>query len=568
MSRNRGPLLPTAAVVDRMMLAINGTQAPDVNRNGHLDRGRAEHTIGLFKAAFTNPAMDLDNTPWMTDEFKKSVTIATGLTYYDLRAPALNLFPTVTPLRNAIPRDQRPNPGDAAHWKAVTATIGSGYPYMGWVPEGRRSASMSYITQNVTMPYATLGEEDSLTEEARFAAQGFEDEDALVQLRLLLKMFVKEEAGILAGNAGPVAGSNGGGVQLGTPSTPTTAASGSAGTLPSLTYSVIVVGLTQEGLLNSSLSAGVATQLTITGNDNGSYILNGGSSNRSAAVTQAVTLGQTLTATIGTPAQSTLGSYLSPVLSGVVAWAWYVGAAGSESLQAITTINSVAISAPLATGRQLATAITQDNSSNPGLAFNGLLNTAFGAGSNAYVASLATGTAGVGSTLTPSGAGGINEVDTMLKTMWDNYRISPTVIYVNSQELKNMTAKVLTTGSAPLLRYNTAADEAGMVEYKLTAAGVISFYFNPFSADGGVRIPIKIHPNLAAGAVLAFAERLPPWYVSNATPEVAVVQTRQDYYAEVWPKTTRTQFYGVYAQEALAVYAPFAMGIICNIGNG
>jgi hypothetical protein len=568
MSRNRGPLLPRDAVIDRMMMAINGTQAPDTHRLGYMGRERAAHTIDLFKAAMSNPARDLDNTDWMTEEFKKSVTIATGLTYYDLRAPALNLFPTVTPLRNSIPRDQRPNPGEAAHWKAVLATVGSGYPYMGWVPEGKRSASMSYVTQNVTMPYATLGEEDSLTEEARFAAQGFEDEDSLVQLRLLLKMFVKEEAALLGGNAGPIAGGNGGGVQLGTPSAPATGASGSNGTLASATYSVMVVGLTQEGYLNSSLSTGVATQLTITGNDNGVYTLNGGSSNKSANTTQAVTLGQTLTATVGTPAQSPNGSYLAPVLAGVVAWAWFVGTAGAETLQAITTINSVAISAPLATGRQAATAISADNSSNPGLAFNGLLNTAFGSGSNAYVASMATGTAGVGTTLSPSGAGGIKEVDTMLKTMWDTYRISPTVIYVNSQELQNMTAKVLTTGSAPLLRYNSAADQAGMVEYKLTAAGVISFYFNPFSADGGVRIPIKIHPNLAAGTVMGYAEKLPPWYVSNATPEVAVVQTRQDYYAEVWPKTTRTQFYGVYAQEALAVYAPFSTSIICNIGNG
>jgi len=31
---------------------------------------------------------------------------------------------------------------------------------------------------------------------------------------------------------------------------------------------------------------------------------------------------------------------------------------------------------------------------------------------------------------------------------------------------------------------------------------------------------------------------------------------------------TRQRQVGVYAEEVLAVYAPFAMGVICNIANG
>ena len=54
-----------------------------------------------------------------------------------------------------------------------------------------------------------------------------------------------------------------------------------------------------------------------------------------------------------------------------------VGPAGSETLQAITTINSAAFSAPLASGQQAATVITADNSRNPGVAFDGLLTDGF-----------------------------------------------------------------------------------------------------------------------------------------------------------------------------------------------
>lgn len=545
--------LPRDAVIDRMMMTINGTSEANRQRFGYLDRDRAARVVDSFKKSMTNVLKEED----LSDNLRKSVSLSTGLTYYDLRAPALNLFPTVTPLRNSIPRFQREHPGDAAHWKAVLATIGSGFPFMGWVPEGQRSASMSYQTQTYTLSYATIGEEDDLSEEARFAAEGFEDEDALVQLRLLLKMFVKEEAAILGGNNS---------MSLGTPPGPVLSVAGTTATLPAGTYSVRVVGLTQEGYLNSSLASGVATVLSITGNDGKVYTLNGGSSNISASAastTQAVTLGQVLSASLAVAVGSNgLGT---PPIPGAVAFAWFVGTSvGGETLQAITTAPQLALSAPLATGRQASTAITVDASNNNGVAFNGLLTNGFMAGSNAYVNNL-----GTSATLTPSGAGGVVEVDNMLKGMWDTYRISPTVIYVNSQELKDITAKVLTgSNSAPLLRYNTDADEAGSVEYKLTASGVISYYFNPYTADGGVKIPVKIHPNLAAGTILAYAEKLPPWYVSNATPEVAQVLTRQDYYAEVWPKITRRQYYGIYAQEVLAVYAPFGIGILTGITAG
>jgi hypothetical protein len=58
---------------------------------------------------------------------------------------------------------------------------------------------------------------------------------------------------------------------------------------------------------------------------------------------------------------------------------------------------------------------------------------------------LATGTAGTGTPLTSSGRGSVTEIDQMLQTMWDTYQVSPSVLYVNSQELKNITNKVLSS---------------------------------------------------------------------------------------------------------------------------
>ena len=154
--------------------------------------------------------------------------------------------------------------------------------------------------------------------------------------------------------------------------------------------------------------------------------------------------------------------------------------------------------APLSTGNQSQTAITADNSANPGYAYDGLLTTALKAGSNAYINMMPTGAAGVGTPLTASGRGSVVEIDTMFQKMWDNFEVSPTVLYVNSQELKNITSKVLSNASGPLLRYELPADGSGG-EYQLTASGVVQFYYNPFAINGGLRIPIRIHPRVPAG---------------------------------------------------------------------
>ena len=364
--------------------------------------------------------------------------------------------------------------------------------------------------------------------------------------RLLQKMMLKEEMAILAGNAS---------LQLGTPATPTLSASGAGATLPAGTYFVKVVALTLEGYQNSNVSGGIATTKTVTGVDNKTFTLSGGSSNISPEASQAVTLGQTLFCSV-------------TAIQGAVAYAWYVSTStGTETLQAITTINSLAVSAPLAAGNQSQTAVTTDNSANPSYAYDGLLTTALKNGSNAYVNILPTGTAGTGTTLTSSGRGSVNEIDTMFQAMWNNFELSPTVLYVNAQELKNITTKVLSNSSGPLLRYDTPAD-GSEGEYQLTASGVVQFYYNPFAIYGGLRIPIKIHPRVPPGTIIGWAENLPIQYQSNEVPNVAELKTRQDYYQIDWPIVTRQRQVGVYAEEVLAVYAPFAMGVITNITNG
>ncbi|WP_083196726.1 hypothetical protein [Rhizobium sp. AC27/96] len=478
------------------------------------------------------------------DVIQKTISTSTGLVAYDLQAPAKNLYPVATPIRNRLPRVGG-GTGTATNWRQVNAIIGSGYDAMGWVPEGQRSGQMSYSTSSKAASYATIGEEDAITYEAINAAKGFEDAQARMTMRLLQKTMLKEEFALMGGNNS---------LALGTPAAPTLSVAGTTGTLPALTYSVIVVALSVEGYANASKLAGslsIATTKTITGADGKTFVLNGGSSNKSSATTQAVTLGQILSATV-------------PIVTGAVGYAWFVGASGSETLQAITTINSATFSAPLTGGAQAATTVAADYSTNS-LAFDGLITAGFKPSNGAQVVTLPTGTAGTGTVLTASGKGSVNEIDTLLLNMWNAYQVIPSVIYVNAQELKNITAKVLTGSSAPLLQYFKDANNA---EYRLAAGGTIEFYFNPFMLDGGMKIPIKIHPNLPPGTILLWAENLPLQYQSNEVPNVAEVKTRSDYYQIDWPITTRQRQVGVYAEEVLAIYAPFAIGLVTNIANG
>ena len=276
------------------------------------------------------------------------------------------------------------------------------------------------------------------------------------------------------------------------------------------------------------------------------FTLNGGVGQASVSATQAITLGQILTASV------------VPV-RGAAGYAWYVGAVGAERLQIITNVATVTFSAPLNATNQLASALTAaDYSANPNLAFDGLASAALNATSGAIWQPLTNG-----AILTTGGRGNVNEIDNLLLAMFNATQVSPSVLYVNAQQAKDIASRVLNGSSAPLLRYTN--DDQG---FAIVANGVIKSYFNPFALNGGREIPIKIHPKMPAGTILGYAEDLPAQYQSSEVPNVAAVKTRADYYELDWPMRTRREEVGVYAEEVLAVYAPFAIGVINNITAG
>lgn len=486
-------------------------------------------------------------------ELRKSgetITTASGLVAINLEAPSKNLYPVLTPIRNSLPR-QGGGTGLSAQWREVSSIAGnSSLPVSPWLREGQRAARMAITTADRSATYATIGLDTDVTFEAQSAARTFEDLYATAGMRLLQQVMLMEEDILLGGNRS---------VALGATATPTLSASGSGATLPAGTYSVRVFALTHEGYRQASL-AGIKRQVTLTGADGQTYVVNGGSSAAGTAATQAVTLGQTLFCSV-------------TAINGAVAYAWYVGTAGAETLEAITTINSVAFTAPLAGTGQALSAVTNpatDYSYNDGTggnnapAFNGLLYAAY-ASSLAIKTVLATGTAGTGTVLTASGRGTITQVDTMLRALWDSYRLSPEVIWCNAQQVNDIASKIFGGTANGTLRHSIQLN--GSTPELI--AGVSSIlYPNLFTAGDKPVIPLKIHPTLAPGTMLFQCQNLPAQYQSANVPQVAVVDCRRDYYQMPWPQITRRQETGVYAEEMLKVYASFALAVLTNIASG
>lgn len=493
--------------------------------------------VGEFRRALTVP-VPLDKM----DPLQKAITQSTGLVYYDLQVPAKQLFPVLTPIRNKIPR-RMGRGGTATNWKAVTALNSANL--RGAVPEGKRNGTVTTTVESKSASYKTIGLEDTVSVQAELAATNFEDIRATTAQRLLWATMIEEELFDVGGNYS---------VTLGTPTAPTVTVVDGGGTIADAGggYDVRVVALTLHGYLASSVAAGVVGLVSVTNPVGTTFTYGGGSSQKSNA---------TATGAVANGNDSAIRAS-TPVVAGAVAYAWYVGPTGGDVvLQAITTLNSVSLTA-LSVGTQNCTAITADNGKNL-YGYDGILYQAWTTASGAYIANQATGTPGTGTPLTSDTAGGIVEIDAMLESLWANYKLSPSVIYANAQEVKNITKKILaSTGADYTIQMTTPSDDLRRV----TGGVLVANYLNKFAMGGGQLISIQLHPNMPAGTLMAVTEQLP--YPVPNVENVIEMHLRRDYYQTEWAMREMQYESGVYFDGVLAHYMPASIGIITNIGNG
>ena len=508
------------------------------------------HTLQDYNAALANAgsflqevekahANPLPGDPLGKSTFSQSGSPTSGLTYYDLETGAKFVYPLLTPLRNEIPRVSGKG-GVQANWRAVTGINTTGLRI--GVSGGNRGGVQAVTTQDYSAAYKGIGIETSVDFEAQYAGMGFDDIKAIGAKIGLEACMLGEELLILGGNTS---------VPLGTTPTPSLAPSTSGGTLTAAAspYSVICVALALDAVVNGSVTAGIQGAIVRSNADGSSDTFGGGAAGKSANATASIASGTT----------GSIAATVAPV-TGAVGYAWFWGAAGSEVLGAITTINSLVIAANAAGPQTAASLGASDNSTNA-LVFDGLLYQAFKSGSNAYVRYLSTGTAGTGATLTGDGSGGIVEIDAALKDRWDNYRLSPDTMWVSSQVANNMSAKIFAGGANAAQRFVFDADQGA-----LGGGVMVRTYLNKFSMAGPKTLDIRVHPNMPAGTILMTARTLP--YPLSNVGNVVQVRTRQDYYQIEWPPRARRYETGVYADEVLQHYFPPSMAVISNIAAG
>jgi hypothetical protein len=525
--------------------------------NLSLDPNLVQQTIAAMKQAAKNPVTDPAFSGFAgllakASTFTEASSATDGLTYYDLEAGAKFLVPVITPLRNETPRASGKG-GIEADWRAVTG-INTTAVRAG-VSVGNRGGVIAVQTKDFSATYKGIGLEANIDWEAEYAAMGFDDVRSIAGTTLLWSLMIAEEQIILGGNRQ---------LPLGTTPTPTVTASTTGGALAAATYSVICVALTLDGFVNGSVSGGIQGSITRTNADSSTDTFGGGAAKQSANQTATVSSGST----------GSLAVSVAPV-KGAYGYAWFWGAAGSEVLGAITpspsasqtncsssAVNSLVITGT-ASGTQTASSLgTSDNSSNA-LVFDGLLTIPLLTGANGYYAVQATGTAGTGTPLTADGEGGIVEIDTALRYFWDNWRLSPSEIWVNSQEALNISKKI---GQGPGSGASNLRFVRDVKDGLLVGAVLARSYLNRFSMTGAAEIPIRLHPSLPAGTIL-FNTKVLPYSLSNV-PNVSQIRTRRDYFMIDWPWRSRRYEYGVYADEVLQCYAPFSIGQLTNIANG
>lgn len=471
------------------------------------------------------------------------ITTATGLVWYDLEAQAKLLYPVLTPFRNSIARVGKRGPGQglAAHWKVITGINSA--KVNATVSEGKRGGQIDVVEADKIATYKGIGLENFVNFEADYASEGFDDVKALAVRSTLEALMIQEEQLILHGNTS---------LALGTTPTPTVVASITGGSLSNVAHFVFCVALGYDSMYGSNpatVVGGVVTTVARSNADASSDTLNNGVAIVSAQATATVASGSTgsLTCTV-------------TAVKGAYGYAWFCGTttgAVNCAIVAVTTTNRVVITSLAGVGTQKAnyTGSGTDFSLNS-LAFDGLITQALA--STGYYSSLD------GQTLTSDSQGGIVEIDTALKFFWDTYRISPTAIIVGSQQIKDITKKILSGTTNPVYRINVQQGVSGLGN--MQGGNLVTSYLNKFALGGAVEIPIVLHPNMPDGTIMFDLDKVP--YPTANIAQARAIRCRRDYFQVDWPVVTRQYTYGVYSDQMLQVYVPFGMGVLTNIAAG
>jgi hypothetical protein len=494
--------------------------------------------------------------------YTANATSTAGVQGYDLSPIVLTLYPFLAPFSHGIsyPGSGAQGPayvareadgfGSGPNWKAYLTIDSTFIP--GGVSEGNRNATQTPTMADYSGTYKGFGMEHQVTDEAYYAGAGFVDLLARAQVENLQSSFLKEEWLDLFGNTTTT------GIALGTANTPsgTKTAGGSMTAQATVCY---VVGLTGMGWYynqqgsDAAVTAGVKVQYTRTNADGSTDTIKPGhgiiSAESSAITTETTNL-----------------SVLWKVLPkrGELAWAWFTGTTGAATckLAKITSVPQF-LQTVDAAGTQLANVadLGVDNSQHA-LDYDGVFTQISKSGSNGYF-KIMGGTVAGGAKLTPNGLGGIVEIDAANLDRFVNYKLGVDTWWVNAQQAGDIQLLCLSNSAGTDKGIATVFYPANIESMKTIIGGNGGPEFIYINRATGMPQRIKTHPWIPAGTMLGTSQTIP--YNMNNVPSVWKKKLRKEWYSEMWPKTSRKQQFGQYADGLLQCLVPFANAVIVGV---
>lgn len=494
---------------------------PDVNKSFGLDPVSIQQQIAAQREILKDITVGNGTTT--------GSPIGTGLVPFDLEAPAKYLAPRPTPLRNKLPREK--GQGTARRFKRITGITGSGtggttniHPGISettqnnFAPAGAanalylaRGSKIAYAGDDQLVPYFQFGLSDSVSWQAQYAGQGFQDIRALSAQSLLYSSMLMEEKMLLMGR-GTASGFSG---ALAAPATVTltarTAATGE--TALGLTDKLTVYVTSDAGAFGES----VVSAQTVSGSN--------------------LTSGQVVDVTV-TAVTGALGYkvYVAHGASAVAAAScFYIGRTGSLSYTVQGTLPTSGDNA----GNHAADSSAYANG------YDGIM---------AYVTGANSGyTKALNSTFNSVSPGA--EFQTAFASLYNSVKADPDEILFNGSDRKAL-SELLKNSSSTNYRLTLQQDEVG----NAVIGSVITAIQNEVT---GKIVPMTVHPWMPQGntAILSYTLPIPDSQVSNCWSVVNV----QDYTGINWPVTqfeyeTSSYWYGTFVS-----YAPAWSGSITGI---
>lgn len=457
---------------------------------------------------------------------RAGISTSFGAMKVDLQAPAKEVIPFNTPLANKLPRVKGEG-NIKTEWKAVTGV--NTLKLSPGVGEGQRNALSTTSMVDRSAYYGTIGFDDAVSEEAIWAGKGFTNLPADVKRRLLLSLKLSEERTLYGGLRT---------TGLGTSPTPTATTATTGGAIATgLAEVVYVVALTHAGWQASSLASGVRLTTTRTNMGGTTATQKGGHAAPSAASN---------TVTTGAGSANSISWSVSGSL-GAAAYAVFVGAnAGAARLYEITTKPSGIITV-LPTTTQLLSAVEATDESADALVFDGLAAQLSASGFGGYQKQFA------GTAIASDGAGGISQLNDAFAWFWDNWKLSPSDVWVSGAMAVAIDKAIVANGGAPIMRVNTTP--GGATEFG--RGGRVTSILNKVR---NVDVALNVHPD-APDSWIMFTSDSVPFPTANIGNPIEV-HTQQEYYGRDWPMVNRQYEYGVYVREAMPIYAEGAFGMI------